>query len=101
MFQESEDDGELVRYLSVPPSLHPSSGGPTALEFWKMHASEYPQLSKMAIDYLAIQGSATPVERVWSSAGKTDTKRCNRSHPLALKPSNFSKLVIAVAARSA
>ena len=32
----------------------------------------------MAIDYLAIQGSATPVERVWSSASDTDTKKRNR-----------------------
>ncbi|KIJ40638.1 hypothetical protein M422DRAFT_146415, partial [Sphaerobolus stellatus SS14] len=38
----------------------------------------YPNLSKMAIDYLAIQGSATPVKRVWSSAADTDTKKCNR-----------------------
>ncbi|KAG8916504.1 hypothetical protein FRC01_003022 [Tulasnella sp. 417] len=84
MFRESEDDGELVRYLDAPPSLHPSNGGPTALEFWKTHASEYPRLSKMAIDYLAIQGSATPVERVWSSASETDTKRRNRLSPTRL-----------------
>jgi RNA polymerase-interacting CarD/CdnL/TRCF family regulator len=32
----------------------------------------------MAMDYLAIQGSATPVERVWSSAADTDTKKRNR-----------------------
>ncbi|KIJ29647.1 hypothetical protein M422DRAFT_106151, partial [Sphaerobolus stellatus SS14] len=38
----------------------------------------YPQLSKMAMDYLASQGSATPVERVWSAASDTDTKKCNR-----------------------
>ncbi|KIJ22286.1 hypothetical protein M422DRAFT_90891, partial [Sphaerobolus stellatus SS14] len=38
----------------------------------------YPQLSRMAVDYLAIQGSATPVERVWNSAADTDTKKRNR-----------------------
>ena len=38
----------------------------------------YPQLSKMAVDYLAAQGSATPVERVWSAASDTDTKKRNR-----------------------
>jgi hypothetical protein len=31
----------------------------------------------MAIDYLAIQGSATPVEWVWSPAANTDTKKRN------------------------
>ncbi|KIJ46188.1 hypothetical protein M422DRAFT_97581, partial [Sphaerobolus stellatus SS14] len=38
----------------------------------------YPQLSRMAMDYLAIQGLATPVERVWSAASDTDTKKRNR-----------------------
>jgi len=32
----------------------------------------------MAMDYLAIQGSATPVERMWSAASDTDTKKRNR-----------------------
>jgi hypothetical protein len=32
----------------------------------------------MAIDYLAIQGSATLVEHVCNSAADTDTKKCNR-----------------------
>ncbi|KIJ24509.1 hypothetical protein M422DRAFT_194594, partial [Sphaerobolus stellatus SS14] len=41
----------------------------------------YPQLSLMAMDYLAIQGSATPVERVWSSAADTNSKKRNRLSP--------------------
>lgn len=45
----------------------------------------------MAIDYLAIQGSATPVERVWSSAGETDTKRRNRLSPTRLEALQFLK----------
>ena len=32
----------------------------------------------MARDYLAIQGSATPSERAFSSGGLTGTKYCNR-----------------------
>ena len=32
----------------------------------------------MARDYLAIQGSATPSERAFSSGGLTGTKHCNR-----------------------
>jgi hypothetical protein len=31
----------------------------------------------MAINYLAIQGSATLVEQVWSTAANTDTKKRN------------------------
>jgi hypothetical protein len=35
----------------------------------------------MARDYLAIQGSATPSERAFSSGGLTGTKRWNRLNP--------------------
>ena len=31
----------------------------------------------MACDYLAIQGSATPLERAFSSGGTTGTAKCN------------------------
>jgi len=42
------------------------------------HASQYPTLSRVARDYLAIQGSATPSERAFSSGGLTATARRNR-----------------------
>ena len=35
----------------------------------------------MAQDYLAVQGSATPSERAFSSGSLTDTKRHNRLAP--------------------
>lgn len=45
----------------------------------------------MALDYLAIQGSATAIERVWSSAAETDTKRRNRLTPTRLEALQFLK----------
>ncbi|KAF5344269.1 hypothetical protein D9758_012358 [Tetrapyrgos nigripes] len=45
----------------------------------------YPTLSRMTRDYLAIQGSGTPSERAFSSAGLTDHKSRNR-----LKPEMFA-----------
>ena len=39
----------------------------------------------MAMDYLPIQASAVPCERVFSSSGKTDTKRRNRINPLTME----------------
>ena len=48
---------------------------------------QYPTLSKMARDYLAIQGSATPSERAFSSGGTTGTAKRNR-----LKPDVFEAL---------
>ncbi|KIJ29603.1 hypothetical protein M422DRAFT_98964, partial [Sphaerobolus stellatus SS14] len=53
----------------------------------------YPQLSRMAMDYLAIQGSATPVERVWSAASDTDTKKRNRLRSECLAALQFLKNV--------
>ena len=39
---------------------------------------QYPTLSRMAHDYLAIQGSAVPSEWAFSSGGLTATARRNR-----------------------
>jgi hypothetical protein len=46
------------------------------------HAMQYPILASMAHDYLAVQGSATPSERAFSSAALTDTKQCNKLSPV-------------------
>ena len=45
----------------------------------------------MARDYLSIQGAATPVERIWSSAAETDTKRRNRLSPHIFSTLQFLK----------
>ncbi|KAG8927839.1 hypothetical protein FRC01_006841 [Tulasnella sp. 417] len=82
MFQDSEDDGEVMSVFDAHTIVFFPS---------QMHTSEYPQLSKMVINYLAIQGSATLVECVWSSAGETDTKRCNRLSPTCLEALQFLK----------
>jgi hypothetical protein len=68
---------EAKEYLQERTTLPPGKGGPETLDYWKMKEPEWPYLSAMAFDYLAIQGSATPVEQVWSSAAETDTKRRN------------------------
>jgi hypothetical protein len=47
----------------------------------------------MAIDYLAIQRSATPVERVWSAAADTDTKKRSRLSSERLAALQLSKAV--------
>ena len=43
----------------------------------KHHQSQYLTLSCMACDYLAIQGSATPLECAFSGGRLTSTKCCN------------------------
>ena len=40
-------------------------------------STQHSRVSKMARDYLAIQGSATPSERAFLSGGTTGTAKCN------------------------
>lgn len=47
----------------------------------------FPILSRIARDYLAIQASSVPCERLFSMAGLIDTNRRNR-----LSPETFSAL---------
>ena len=51
------------------------------LEWWKNHEMEYPVLSKMARDYLAIMPTSVPCEQFFSVAGKQITQTCNRMDP--------------------
>ena len=55
----------------------------------QIHSKQYPILARMARDYLAIQGSATPSERAFSNASLTDSKQRNR-----LAPDTFEALQI-------
>ena len=48
------------------------------LEWWKTHSTEYPNLSKLAIDYLCIQASSVPCEQLFSIAGQVLCKSRNR-----------------------
>ena len=43
--------------------------------------TRYPTLKRIARDYLAIQGSATPSERAFSSGGLTGCSRRSRLQP--------------------
>lgn len=57
------------------------------LTFLKHHSTQYPTISRIAKDYLAIQGSAVASERVFSSDGITGTTRRN-----SLLPTTFEAL---------
>ena len=48
------------------------------LEWWKTHSTEYPNLSKLAHNFLCIQGSSVPCEQLFSIAGQVLCKSRNR-----------------------
>jgi hAT family C-terminal dimerisation region len=51
----------------------------------QINRSEFPTLFAIAMDYLPIQASSVPCERVFSSAKDTDTVKRNRIHPMLME----------------
>jgi len=49
------------------------------------HEHVFPTLFKVTMSYLAIQGTAIPSERVFSSSAETLTKRCSCLQPEMIK----------------
>lgn len=56
--------------------------------------SAFPTLFAMAMDYLPIQASAVPCERVFSSSAETDTKKRNRISPLLMEALQMLKFYL-------
>ena len=48
----------------------------------------------MAMDYLPIQASGVPCERVFSSSAETDTKKRNRLSPLTMEALQMLKFYL-------
>ena len=46
----------------------------------------------MAMDYLPIQATSVPCERIFSSSAETDTKRRNRINPILMEALQMEKL---------
>ncbi|PSS37546.1 hypothetical protein PHLCEN_2v622, partial [Hermanssonia centrifuga] len=67
---------ELDDYLEAP--LKDPDKITDAIAWWGIHSSQYPILSRLAHDYLAIQGSAVASERAFSSGGRTGTALRNQ-----------------------
>lgn len=51
----------------------------------QINKAEFPTLFSIALDYLPIQASSVPCERVFSSAKETDTLKRNRIHPVLME----------------
>ncbi|KIM50808.1 hypothetical protein SCLCIDRAFT_144617 [Scleroderma citrinum Foug A] len=55
------------------------------LKFWEVNRTRLPTLFAITMDYLPIQASSMPCERVFSSSTETDTKKCNRIGPTLME----------------
>jgi len=52
----------------------------TILDYWRINSDRFPQLSRMARDYLAVPGTSTPSERAFSGGRQLITDfRCSLS----------------------
>ena len=82
----SPDFAEIERYLALPCDENVE-----ALLWWRAHSAEFPILSLMARDYLAIQLTSVTCEQAFSVAGNTITKMQNWLHSETTKVSLCTK----------
>jgi hypothetical protein len=60
----------------------------------QLNKSAFPTLFAMAMDYIPIQASSVPCERVFSSSAKTDTKCCNHISPTLMEALQMLKFAL-------
>lgn len=59
-----------------------------------MSETVFPTIFAIAIDYLPIQASAVPCERVFSSSSETDTKKWSRISPVLMEALQIVKFLL-------
>jgi hAT family C-terminal dimerisation region len=60
----------------------------------QLNETVFPTLFKIAMDYLPIQASSVPSERVFSSSAETDTKKRNCIHPILMEALQMLKFAL-------
>ncbi|KIK14415.1 hypothetical protein PISMIDRAFT_82574, partial [Pisolithus microcarpus 441] len=60
-------------------------GSMDPLRFWEVNRTRFPMIFAIAMDYLPIQASSVPCERVFSSSADTDTKKRNLISPILME----------------
>ena len=71
----TSDKSEIEVYLSEQVAEHHPKF--QVLDYWKINSARFPNLSRMARDYLAVPGTSTPSERAFSGGRQLITDfRC-------------------------
>jgi hypothetical protein len=74
----TSDKSEIEVYFSEPVTKNHSKF--KVLDYWKNNSARFPNLSRMARDYLAVPGTSTPSERAFSGGRQLITDfRCSLS----------------------
>jgi hypothetical protein len=96
------DEQTIEQEFQSYVTAQPSPLGTNILKFWEvrnLHNIQYliqtsgeqsneltlPTFFDISLDYLPIQSSAVPSERVFSSSAETDTKKRNRINPILME----------------
>jgi len=74
---------DILKFWEVGGSIN--GGAQTADGILQMNRSTFPTLFAMAMDYLPIQATAVPCERIFSSSAETDTKCRSRISALLME----------------
>lgn len=85
----SNEKGELEEYTHEGATLVVSKKEPPELVYWRGQTERWPNLAKMAQDYLAIPVTSTPAERCFSQAKFVLPAERN-----ALQPASISRLML-------
>ena len=79
--QASKLEEQVERQLAVYFTEEAVPFDTNPLEWWKLHASRFPDVSALARKFLAVPGTSVPSEAVFSSAGVLVSKLRSSLHP--------------------
>lgn len=87
-------DVDLVKYWDVSDLYLLDLQLLSYKRHFQKHGDEYPIVFLMAMDFLPIQASSVPCERVFSSSAETDTSRRNRLSPVLMEALQMLKFAL-------